>query len=899
MRQTFWGRPVAGDDASPAFACSACKNTGCKGKVLLRWKRRGHQTRWIFPLLAAVAVAAACLRPRFAQARRFTSSPLRGYLDTIHNAGVRRPSLFAQSSPRFSEDRLSSRIPDSRTVPVNSRAWHVYQTTKVCEPVVARPPFENSEVDHKLSAFLFSAGSLCKDPPVRRSFSFPGYRSSLVAFPAASFSPAADSLGFPTSPIFPSSFPSVSPFLSSSLWMIRVVMPIIPTPESLCPPRAPVVYEELLRRANVTEVNYLTSLRSKADEILPLLFDIARDQGREISPGMTFKPQQFEQLKRLHEAHLRGDLEAQLAREKETQSTPEHAEDAGKQPEPTVGSPESWGDVRLARIVSKHSGKQTTRRTLPAMRSSVPAAFHLIDDLYGPIYDKKVLLKQVHYFLEQGNYEAVRKVLRENRNVLCMEDAKKLLEFAASVIEAKEKAALILRIEAAWDSYRQALPPSFTQQDAKNLQFQLAHLSAGAASGTSPPSEVGDKGSPASRQKKREKQIDKRKRREAEAALRTQAHLLKRLYEKATTEIRGLQHEAGLRVRAVYHSIHKALWDHGALKPYKKRPGKNMQRATLDVEDVSPYLKPPPEATRLERLEATEAFARAVDAEDWMEACKILRTKTRLLMFKSRHKLLARFLELYQVVHAKAVKPQSPEGTAAISGKGDGEDSGDLESKPSGHEQNSGSDSKFESDVDESTAESGDKAKRKRLTRREKNALRRTFTKPPLGGPYSEKELTFFRKVWWTTLRKPAVVMKLLEPVAEWGDEEAKNLYRVQLGEYRERKRQRNIQFWRDRGIDLTKYTMDFSDAKGLDWLRQKQAEGALDAPPPTLCKTKKQLEEEKKQEQLEAEQQNREKEGNEVGDETEQPKEDGMSGKDDTQAELPRTEQVQNTEMR
>ncbi|KEP62197.1 UNVERIFIED_CONTAM: hypothetical protein HHA_264720 [Hammondia hammondi] len=898
MRQTFWGRPVAGDDASPAFACSAWKYPGCKRKVL-RWTRRGHQTRWIFPLLAAVAVAAVCLRPRFAQARRFTSSPLRGYLDTIHKAGVRRPSCSAHSSsPRFSEDRLSSRIPDSRTVPVNSRAWHVCQTTKVCEPVVARSPIGDSEGDHKLSAFLSSARSLCQDPPVRKSFSFSRSRSSLVAFPGASFSPVAHSLGLPTSLLTPSSFPSLSPFLSSSLWMIRVVMPIIPTPESLCPPRAPVVYEELLRRANVTDVNYLTSLRSKADEILPLLFDIARDQGREISPGMTFKPQQFEQLKRLHEAHLRGDLEAQLAREKEIQSAPGYAEVAGNQPEPIVGSPESWDDVRLARIVSKHSGKQTTRRTLPAMRSSVPPAFHLIDDLYGPIYDKKVLLKQVHYFLEQGNYEAVRKVLRENRNVLCMEDAKKLLEFAASVIEAKEKAALILRIEAAWDSYRRALPPSFTQQDAENLQVQLAHLSAGAASGSSHPSEAGDKGSPASRREKREKQIDKRKRREAEAALRTQAHLLKRLYEKATTEIRGLQHEAGLRVRALYHSIHKALWDHGALKPYEKRPGKNMQRATLEVEDVSPYLKPPPDATRLERLEATEAFARAVEDEDWMEACKILRTKTRLLMFKSRHKLLARFLELYQVVHAKAVKTQSPEGTTAISGEVDSEDSGDLESNPSGHEQNSRSDSKSESDMDESTAESGDKAKRKRLTRREKNALRRTFTKPPLGGPYSEKELTFFRKVWWTTLRKPTVVVKLLEPVAEWGDEEAKNLYRVQLGEYRERKRQRNIQFWRDRGIDLTKYTMDFSDAKGLDWLRQKQAEGALDAPPPTLCKTKKQLEEEKKQ-QLAVEQQNSEKEVNEVGDETEQPKEDDMNEKDDTQAELPRTEQVQDTETR
>ncbi|CBZ50971.1 conserved hypothetical protein [Neospora caninum Liverpool] len=677
--------------------------------------------------------------------------------------------------------------------------------------------------------------------------------------------------------------------------MIRVVMPIIPTPEALCPPRAPVVYEEILRRANVTDVNYLTSLRSKADDILPLLFDIARDQGREISPGMTFKPQQFEQLKRLHDAYLRGELQAQLEREKQAHGDPAEAHAAAAELEP-VGSPESLEDARLARIVAKHSGKQTARRALPALRSSVPPAFHLIDDLYGPIYDKKVLLKQVHFFLEQGNYEAVRKVLRENRNVLCMEDAKKLLEFAASVIEAQEKAALARRIEGAWDAYRRALPASFTHHDAENLQAQLARLSSLAASGASREVEGADTGLPTtSRREKRERQADKRKRREAEAAVRTQAHLLKRLYEKTTAEIRDLQQEAGLRVRALYHSIHKALWEHGALKPYEKRPGKNKQRATLDVGDVSPYLKPPPEATRLERLEATEAFARAVENEDWMTACKILRTKTRLLMFKSRHKLLARFLELYQVVHAKAKKTQPvAETTDAAREAGDG----DLGSEAR-HEPNAGSGDRTHPETQGKPAAEGEAgAKRKRLTRREKNALKRPFTKPPVGGPYSEKDLNFFRKVWWTTLRKPTVVMKLLEPVAEWGDAEAKNLYRVQLAEYRERKRQRNLQFWRDRGIDLTKYTMDFGDAKGLDWLRQKQAEGALDAPPPTLCKTKKQLEEEEQQERLAQDRERRAEEADGGGDETEQPKkEEEMRERDATQAVLPGTEAKQNAE--
>ncbi|PFH36614.1 hypothetical protein BESB_048060 [Besnoitia besnoiti] len=633
--------------------------------------------------------------------------------------------------------------------------------------------------------------------------------------------------------------------------MVRVVMPIIPTPESLCPPRAPTVYEELLRRANVEDVNYLTTLREKADEILPILFDIAKEQGREISPAMTFKPQQFEQLKRLHEAYLRGELQDQLQREKENDTERVAGQEFLSGPEPAVDPPESLEDARLARIVAKHAGKQKTRQVIPVHRAPVPPAFHLIDDLYGPIYDKKVLLKQVHYFLKQGNYEAVRKVIRENRFVLCIEDAKKLLQFAATVIEEKEKAVLQQRIEATWNAYRGALPESFSDQDAQDIQAQLDRLSSsgpGPAGARDPEGGAEKETRAATLRDKRERQADRRKRREAEAAVKTQANLLKRLYEKTAAEIRGLQQEAGLRVRALYHSIHKALWEHGALKPYDKRPRKNQQRATVEVEDVSPYLKPPPDATRLERLEATEAFARAVNSEDWMEACKILRTKTRLLMFKSRHKLLAKFLELYQVVHAKSVKNYPPGRDRHDTGDAPTDSAGAQggQEPAQGHDPGPAAET-VQSEGEGSTEGRGDAGKRRRLTRREKNALRRNFKKPPVGGPYTDKQLNFFRKVWWTTLRRPQVVMKLMEPVAEWDDEEAKKLYRVQLAEYREKKRQENIQFWRDRGIDLTKYTMDFSDAKGLDWLRQKQAEGALDAPPPTLCKTKKELEEEKK----------------------------------------------------
>lgn len=67
-------------------------------------------------------------------------------------------------------------------------------------------------------------------------------------------------------------------------------------------------------------------------------------------------------------------------------------------------------------------------------------------------------------------------------------------------------------------------------------------------------------------------------------------------------------------------------------------------------------------------------------------------------------------------------------------------------------------------------------------------------------------------------------------------------------GVSREREREKNIQLWKKRGVDLTKYTHDFSDAKGVEWLKEIQAKGALDQPPPSLIKTSKEEREEEKE---------------------------------------------------
>ncbi|CAI9149458.1 unnamed protein product [Rangifer tarandus platyrhynchus] len=78
----------------------------------------------------------------------------------------------------------------------------------------------------------------------------------------------------------------------------------------------------------------------------------------------------------------------------------------------------------------------------------------------------------------------------------------------------------------------------------------------------------------------------------------------------------------------------------------------------------------------------------------------------------------------------------------------------------------------------------------------------------------------------------------------------------------RARKQRWEIRRWRAKGVDLTKYTHDFSDAKDIDWLKEMQAQGKLDLPPPTLCE--KQL----TPQQLRQQQQQRAEQGEREGDE-------------------------------
>lgn len=216
----------------------------------------------------------------------------------------------------------------------------------------------------------------------------------------------------------------------------------------------------------------------------------------------------------------------------------------------------------------------------------------------------------------------------------------KLLELASKLIEEQEKKILIEKVQDVWKRYRESLRPSvLTKADNEELHERARHLSLllrnrppktdeqqrDQRSPTKESSslaaslreeredeeeeqervrekegeeEAGDKEEEEEsteerrkkhKKKKKEKDSDlmKKKRKsikELETAVRTQGSLLRRFYDKSIEEIKDLQLKAGLHARALYNSLHKALWDHGALKPYKKRTGKNQQKATVREE---------------------------------------------------------------------------------------------------------------------------------------------------------------------------------------------------------------------------------------------------------------------------------------------------------------------------
>ncbi|KAF8819546.1 hypothetical protein IE077_000865 [Cardiosporidium cionae] len=86
-------------------------------------------------------------------------------------------------------------------------------------------------------------------------------------------------------------------------------------------------------------------------------------------------------------------------------------------------------------------------------------------------------------------------------------------------------------------------------------------------------------------------------------------------------------------------------------------------------------------------------------------------------------------------------------------------------------------------------------------------------------GKYDEKRLKELRNVWWSTVYQHRVLIKLLEIKSSLTDEEIDAQYEIQLQAYRDRQKQRNVNHWMKRGVNLTDFSYDFSNAKGYDWI--------------------------------------------------------------------------------
>ena len=67
-----------------------------------------------------------------------------------------------------------------------------------------------------------------------------------------------------------------------------------------------------------------------------------------------------------------------------------------------------------------------------------PLKFEDVDNPYGYIHTKEVLIKQVKYFISQDRFDLARKVLIQNRGLLTHSDANQLFDFSREFIRSND-----------------------------------------------------------------------------------------------------------------------------------------------------------------------------------------------------------------------------------------------------------------------------------------------------------------------------------------------------------------------------------------------------------------------------------------------------------------------------
>ncbi|UKK00139.2 hypothetical protein MACK_000209 [Theileria orientalis] len=266
-----------------------------------------------------------------------------------------------------------------------------------------------------------------------------------------------------------------------------------------------------------------------------------------------------------------------------------------------------------------------------------------IDDLYGKIYDHKVLMKQLRYFLENDDFSSINRLMKYNKDVLNKEECELLVNDFEHLIHHR------LKYEYPEPENLERTMPFLVgryvlqyvlQQD---LESKLNYV-------WLKPGEVPE--------------VPEYK----EDYVEPKASPEKKIHVKDTVAYRSLmkrlnEYDERMRLCAVRDLYHKlieckrkklvrCLRKFQRLRPFRSLTYRRKVANKVNIDRVSPFLSRPMRCTDEIVKEYTDHFEEAVNKQDLATACYLLNRYSRRIIFIDKFPLLCKFMRLFAEIHA-------------------------------------------------------------------------------------------------------------------------------------------------------------------------------------------------------------------------------------------------------
>ncbi|KAK1442188.1 hypothetical protein BgAZ_402180 [Babesia gibsoni] len=266
-----------------------------------------------------------------------------------------------------------------------------------------------------------------------------------------------------------------------------------------------------------------------------------------------------------------------------------------------------------------------------------------IDDLYGRIYDRRVLMKQLRYFLERDEFHSIKRLLSDNRYVLTKEDCWLLANDVDHLLQVR----LGYR-EPTEENIEETMPFLVAR-------YVLQHLIPQDRQTLCKYKWLNPKEMPSEVPEYTEDYVEPTGTEENPVRVEDTV-----AYRKIIRRIKGVQPYVRLKVmkelflrmyRAKRGKLFECLWKYQKLKPEALLSRKRKVRNKINVDRISPFLSRPPRCTDELVKQHTSHFAEAVEKGDLATACRLLKRYVRRIDWKNNLPLQRKFLALFSEMH--------------------------------------------------------------------------------------------------------------------------------------------------------------------------------------------------------------------------------------------------------